>query len=57
MPYFVFVVQRMVYTMWILAIEAAFLEHEWWIQFHESKVDLWIDEDQLIKGRMIIVLG
>ena len=33
-------------------MEAAFLEHEWWIQFHENKVDLWIGEDLLMEGRM-----
>ena len=38
-------------------MEAAFLEHGWWIQYYENKVDLWIGEDQLMEGRMFTGLG
>ena len=38
-------------------MEAAFLEHGWWIQFHENKVDLWIGEDLLMEGQMFTRLG
>ena len=38
-------------------MEAAFLEHRWWIQFIENKVDLWIGEDLLMDGRMFAGLG
>ena len=40
-----------------LAVEATFLEHGWWIQFHEKKVDLWIRKDLLMEGRMFTGLG
>ena len=42
----------MFYTMGDVAVEAVLLEHGWWIQFHENKVDLWIGEDLLMKRRM-----
>ena len=38
-------------------MEAVFLEHGWWIQFHENKVDLWIGKDLLLDGRMFTELG
>ena len=38
-------------------MEAVFLEHRWWLQFHEKKVDLWIGEDLLMEGRMFTGLG
>ena len=38
-------------------MEATFLEHRWWIQYHENKVDLWIGEDLLMEGRMFTGLG
>ena len=38
-------------------LEGAFLEHGWWIQFNEKKVDLWIGEDLLMEGQMFIGLG
>ena len=38
-------------------MEAVFLEHGWWIQCRERKVDLWIGEDLLMEGRMFIGLG
>ena len=38
-------------------MEAAFLEHGWWIQFHEKNVDLWIGEDFLMEGQMFTGLG
>ena len=38
-------------------MEAAFLEHGWWIQVKEKKVDLWIGEDLLMEGRMFTGLG
>ena len=42
----------MLSTMGDVVVEAAFLEHGWWIQFHENKVDLWIGEDLLLDRRM-----
>ena len=47
----------MLYTMGDVAVEANFLEHGWWIQFYENKVDLWIGEDLLMEGRMSTGLG
>ena len=38
-------------------MEAAFLEHGWWIQFQEKKVDFWIREDLLMEGRIFTGLG
>ena len=38
-------------------MEAMFLEHGWWILLHENKVNLWIGEDLLMKGRMFTGLG
>ena len=38
-------------------MEAAFLEHGWWIQFHEKKGYLWIGEDLLMEGQIFTGLG
>ena len=38
-------------------MEAAFLEHGWWILFHKNNVDLWIGEDLLMEGRMFTGLA
>ena len=47
----------MLHTMEDSVVEVAFLEHRWWIQFHEKKVYLWIGEDLLMEGRMFTGLG